>query len=142
MAIQDRVIGNVTAQPQRVRHAPERGTLPWLLQRVTAYGLVIFLAVHMWFNHFADVSTGNRLTFELVNRRFELYPVLYAINDIGLLTFTVFHGLNGVRNVVYDLSTSPAIRRTATIVLLIVGLVALFDGSLTLLAIMQLPTAR
>ncbi|HEX6290410.1 MAG TPA: hypothetical protein VFZ66_14565 [Herpetosiphonaceae bacterium] len=142
MAMQDRVIGNVTAQPQRVRHAPQRGTLPWVLQRVTAYGLVLFLAVHMWFNHFADVTTGNRLTFELVNRRFELYPVLYAINDIGLLTFTIFHGLNGVRNVVYDWSTSPAIRRMATILLLIVGLVALFDGSLTLLAIMDLPMTR
>jgi succinate dehydrogenase / fumarate reductase, membrane anchor subunit len=142
MAMQDRVIGSVTAQPQRVRTAPQRGTLPWVLQRVTAYGLVLFLAVHMWFNHFADVSTGNRLTFELVNRRFELYPVLYAINDIGLLTFTIFHGLNGVRNVVYDWSTSPAVRRGTTILLLVIGLIALFDGSLTLLAIMGLPTTR
>jgi succinate dehydrogenase / fumarate reductase membrane anchor subunit len=142
MAMQDRVIGSVTAQPQRVRHAPQRGTLPWVLQRVTAYGLVLFLAVHMWFNHFADVTTGNRLTFELVNRRFELYPVLYAINDIGLLTFTIFHGLNGVRNVVYDWSTSPVVRRGATLLLLIIGVVALVDGSLTLLAIMGLPTTR
>lgn len=142
MAMQDRVVGSVTARPQHVRTAPQRGTLPWILQRVTAYGLVLFLAVHMWFNHFADVSTGNRLTFELVNRRFELYPVIYAINDIGLLTFTIFHGLNGVRNVIYDWSTSQAVRRGATILLLVIGLVALFDGSLTLLAIMGLPTTR
>jgi succinate dehydrogenase/fumarate reductase cytochrome b subunit len=132
----------VTAQPQRVRHAPQRGTLPWVLQRVTAYGLVLFLAVHMWFNHFAEVSTGNRLTFELVNRRFELYPVLYAINDIGLLTFTIFHGLNGVRNVVYDWSTSLVVRRATTWLLLLIGVVALIDGSRTLLAIMGLPTTR
>src|SRR5919199_1883121 len=134
------VIDTVTARPQQVRVAPSRGTVPWLLQRVTAYGLIVFLAVHMWFNHFADLRTGNRLTFEIVNRRFELLPALYAINDIGLLTFTLFHGLNGVRNVVYDWSTNPALRRAVTLILLIVGAVALFDGSLTLLALMQMPT--
>ena len=110
------------------------------MQRLTAYGLVVFLAVHMWFNHFADLRTGNRLTFEIVNRRFELLPALYAINDIGLLACTLFHGLNGVRNVVYDLSTNLALRRAVTVILLVVGAVALFDGSLTLLALMQMPT--
>lgn len=135
-----RVIETITAQPQQVRITPSRGTIPWLFQRVTAYGLIVFLAVHMWFNHFADLSTGNRLTFEIVNRRFELLPALYAINDIGLLTFTLFHGLNGVRNVVYDLSTNLVLRRTITLVLLVVALVALVDGSLTLLALMQMPT--
>ena len=100
-----RVIETVTAEPQLVRMAPSRGTLPWILQRLTAWGLVIFLAVHMWFNHFADLRSGNILTFEIVSRRFELFPVLYAMNDIGLLTCTIFHGMNGVRNVVYDLFT-------------------------------------
>ena len=135
-----RVISSVLARPQQVRVAPSYGTIPWLLQRVTAYGLVIFLAVHMWFNHFADLSTGNRLSFEIVNRRFELFPVLYAINDIGLLTCTIFHGMNGVRNVVYDLFTNPGIRRAVTVVLIVVSVVALVDGSLTLLALMQMPT--
>ncbi len=134
------VIDTVTARPQQVRIAPTRGTIPWLLQRVTAYGLIVFLAVHMWFNHFADLRTGNRLTFEVVNRRFELLPALYALNDIGLLTFTLFHGLNGVRNVVYDWSTNPGLRRVVSIGLLVIGLVALYDGSLTLLALMGLPT--
>ena len=135
-----RVIETVTAQPQQVRVTPNYGTIPWLLQRLTAYGLVVFLAVHMWFNHFADLRTGNRLTFEIVNRRFELLPALYAINDIGLLACTLFHGLNGVRNVVYDWSTNLALRRAVTVILLVVGAVALFDGSLTLLALMQMPT--
>ena len=135
-----RVIETVTARPQQVRVAPNGGTIAWLLQRATAYGLIVFLAVHMWFNHYADLTTGNRLTFELVNRRFELYPVLYAINDVGLLTCTIFHGMNGVRNVAYDLFTNPGLRRAITAGLIVVSLVALFDGSLTLLALMQLPT--
>jgi len=135
-----RVVDTPLARPQLVRIAPERGTIPWLLQRVTAYGLLVFLAVHMWFNHYADLESGNRLTFEIVNRRFQLYPVLYALNDIGLLTFTIFHGMNGVRNVAYDLVTNATLRRTITIALVIISLVALWDGSLTLLALMQMPT--
>lgn len=135
----DAVVGNVTATPQQVRTRPQRGTLMWALQRITAYGLIIFVAVHMWFNHYANVRTGNYLTFEIVNRRFYVFPALYAINDMGLLTFTIFHGLNGVRNVVYDWFTSISLRRFATIALVIIGLVALFDGARTLLALMQLP---
>ena len=135
-----RVIETVTARPQQVRGAPSRGTIALLLQRAPAYGFIVFLAVHIWFNHYADLTTRNRLTFYLVNRRFELYPVLYAINDIGLLTCTIFHGMNGVRNVAYDLFTNPGLRRAITIGLIVVSLVALFDGSLTLLALMQMPT--
>ena len=138
--MQQGVVETVTARPQQVRIAPNQGMVAWLLHRLTAYGLIVFLAVHMWFNHYADLRSGTPLTFEVVNRRFELYPALYAMNDIGLLFCAIFHGLNGVRNVVYDWSTSPAIRRATTLILLIVGAMALFDGSLTLLALMQLPT--
>ena len=151
MAIPDGVVNNVsvapregtvdvTGSPQRVRTRPQRGTLAWALQRLSAYGLVICLTVHMYFNHFAEVGSGNALTFELVNRRFELYPVIYAINDMALLALTIFHGLNGVRNVIYDWATNLTIRRVATVVLVVVGLIALWDGSLTLLALMQMPT--
>ena len=134
------VIENVTARPQQVRIAPNRGTLAWVLQRLTAYGLVVFLAVHMWFNHYADLSSGNVITFEVVRRRFELLPALYAMNGIGLLACAIFHGMNGVRNVAYDIFTNPGLRRAVTIVLVIISIVALVDGSLTLLALMQLPT--
>ena len=134
------VIENVTARPQQVRIAPNRGTLAWVLQRLTAYGLVLFLTVHMWFNHYADLSSGNVLTFEVVRRRFDLLPALYAMNDIGLLACTIFHGMNGVRNVAYDIFTNPGLRRATTIVLINVSAIALFDGSRTLLALMQMPT--
>lgn len=136
----EQVVGNVTATPQRVRHRPQRGTIAWALQRISAYGLAVTLTVHMIFNHYAGIRTGNVLTFEIVNRRFELFPIIYATNDIVLLTFAVFHGLNGVRNVVYDWSTSIPLRRIVTFVLIAIGVVAVWDGSLTLLALMQMPT--
>lgn len=134
-------VGNVTKEPQPVRIAPRRGTNAWLLQRITAYGLLVFLTVHMAFNHYLDLGSGSQITFEAVNRRFYVYPVIYAINDIGLLTFTMFHGMNGVRNVVYDLVTNTTARRVITTIIVIVALLFLFDGSRTLLALMSTPIA-
>jgi succinate dehydrogenase/fumarate reductase cytochrome b subunit len=135
-----RVIDSGLARPQQVRIAPEQGTIAWVLQRVTAYGLIVFLAVHMWFNHYADLRNGNPITFEIVHRRFELLPALYALNDLGLLTCTIFHGMNGVRNIAYDWFTNTALRRAVTVMLIIISLIALWDGSLTLLALMRMPT--
>ena len=139
MAIREEYVRNVTATPQQVRVAPRRGTYAWILQRVSAYGLVIFLTVHMWVNHFTPVLSGNELTAGIVAARFSAFPVIYAINDIGLLTCALFHGFNGVRNVVYDLSTNRAIRLAATAILVILGIVLLIDGSFTLLALMRMP---
>jgi succinate dehydrogenase/fumarate reductase cytochrome b subunit len=139
MAIREEFIRNVTARRQHVRVAPHSGTYAWIFQRVTAYGLIIFLTVHMWVNHITPVTTGNELTFEIVNNRYYAYPVIYAINTIGLLTCSLFHGFNGVRNVLYDFVTNPTGRRIGTVVLMVLGAALLIDGSLTLIAIASKP---
>lgn len=139
MAIREEYVGNVLKGTQRVRVAPRSGTYAWIFQRVTAYGLIIFLTVHMWVNHVTPVTTGNELTFEIVNNRYYAYPVIYAINTIGLLTCSLFHGFNGVRNVLYDFVTNPTGRRIGTAVLMVLGAALLIDGSLTLIAIASKP---
>jgi succinate dehydrogenase/fumarate reductase cytochrome b subunit len=139
MAIRDELIQNITARRQHVRVAPRSGTYAWIFQRASAYGLIIFLTVHMWVNHITPVTTGNELTFEIVNNRYYAYPIIYALNTIGLLTCSLFHGFNGVRNVLYDFVTNPTGRRIGTAVLVVLGIALLIDGSLTLMAIIDLP---
>ena len=131
-----REITTVTATPQIVKVRPRAGTWPWILQRLSAYGLLLFLGVHMWFNHFARLDATDSITFELVNMRFKTYPFLYALNDSLLLLTTIFHGFNGVRNVVYDLTTSTGIRRGATGLLVALGLVLFGLGAWALWALM------
>jgi succinate dehydrogenase / fumarate reductase, membrane anchor subunit len=137
--MREQIITNVTAQPQRVRHAPQRGTLIWALNRASALALVYFLAVHIYFSFFATIETGNRVTFELVSRRFEAVPLIYALNSFGLLITALFHGLSGLRSVVYDVVTNATVRRIISVILLVIGLIALVDGTLSLLALMQMP---
>lgn len=138
MATQERIIDTVTSHPQRVRISPRSGTLTWALQRVTSYGLLIFLTVHLLLNYYVPILRGTPLTFEDYSQRFVAYPIIYAINEWGLLICALFHGLNGVRSVVYDMVTSPTVRRIITILLIVIGVYFLIDGSLTLLALMRM----
>lgn len=117
-----REITSVTRTPQIVQVQPRTGTWSWILQRLTAYGLIVFLGVHMWFNHFARLDTSTPITFNIVNQRFSLYPVLYALNDTLLLVCSLFHGMNGLRNVLYDLTTSRGLRTFGTWVLALLAI--------------------
>jgi succinate dehydrogenase / fumarate reductase, membrane anchor subunit len=138
MSMAQREITSGTATPQVVKVRPGSGTWPWILQRLSAYGLIIFLGIHMWFNHFARLDATDTITFELVNMRFKVYPFIYALNDSLLLATTIFHGFNGVRNVVYDLTVSEFLRRAATAVLVVLGAVLFVLGALALWALMDI----
>lgn len=117
-----REITSVTGTAQPVRVAPRSGTWPWVFQRITAYGLIVFLGVHMYFNHFARLDATTPITFQLVNQRFSLYPFLYALNDSLLIVCSLFHGMNGVRNVLYDLTTNRALRIIGSVILAITAI--------------------
>ncbi len=139
MATQERVIDNITRRPQRVRvTSQQRGSLTWLLQRLTAYALLLFLGIHLFFNYYAPLAGGYQLTFEIASQRYFVIPVLYALNDFALLICALFHGLNGVRSIIYDVVTSEPVRSVVTTILIFIGLLFLYDGSMTLLALMQM----
>jgi succinate dehydrogenase / fumarate reductase, membrane anchor subunit len=131
------IVSNVTARPQVVRHRPRNGTLIWALNRASAYALILFLGVHLYYNYFAAARAGVPITFEIVNQRFALDPLLYTINAFGLLVTALFHGLSGLRSVLFDVVTNSVVRRIVTILLAVVGLWALIDGSLSLLALLR-----
>ncbi len=128
-------VANPAVARPRLRQAPRRGTAAWPLQQVTSYGLAIFLPVHLAFTYFGVLSSPGPLTADQLHRPFELLAVLFAINEFGLLICGLYHGLNGVRNILYDLVTSPAIRRVLTLLLIVGGLWFLYDGGLTLWAL-------
>src|SRR6476620_6425731 len=117
-----REITSVTRTAQPVRVSLRTGTWAWVLQRITAYGLIVFLGVHMYFNHFARLNTAEPITFQLVNQRFSLYPFIYALNDTLLVICSLFHGMNGVRNVLYDMTTHRGLRIMGTVILVIIAI--------------------
>jgi succinate dehydrogenase cytochrome b556 subunit len=84
-----------------------RNALNWYLQRITGAMLVLLLAAHFWVEHFmtAELQHG-QLTYETIHARVA-NPLWQAI-DISFLLVALYHGLNGLRNIVLDYSRFSA----------------------------------
>jgi succinate dehydrogenase cytochrome b556 subunit len=100
----------------------------WYLQRITGAALLLLLIMHFWVEHFtAEVRTGG-LTFETVQRRFFQNRWFIAI-DIAFLIIALYHGLNGVRNIIFDYGrVTPSYRKAVTMLLVVVGLIVAYWG--------------
>lgn len=97
--------------------------LLWLLQRASGLVLVILAGLHV------GVQYG-LLPFSI--RR----PALIVV-DWFLLTFLLYHGLNGVRTVAYDYVTRPQAQRLVDWVLWAAGLTLFAYGSWGLILLIR-----
>jgi succinate dehydrogenase / fumarate reductase membrane anchor subunit len=100
-----------------------RNALHWWLQRITGALLVVLLAAHFWVEHFitADLQRGN-LTFNAIHAR--VANPLWQVIDISFLLVALYHGLNGLRNIVLDYSrVGVRSMQAITAVLTVLGVV-------------------
>jgi len=109
------------------------GTWPWIMQRLSGLFLLIFLGIHLWVLHY--VEHGVEITIASVQIR--LRNVLFVVVDYLMLTFAVYHGLNGVRNVLYDLWFGERTRKMITVVLTLLGIALTIMGLIILLPFLQ-----
>ena len=105
------------------------GMWPWFLQRVTGLALLFFLGVHMYVTHFGGVGI---LTFSDVAGRFHSSPNFWTWFDGLFLIIAVFHGLNGVRTIIYDFRPNPIAKILTNISLWIIGLATAIGGLIIL----------
>ncbi len=109
-----------------------RGAFAWFMQRITAALLLVFLGAHFWVLHFAIV--GQSVTFGRVADR--LHSPWFVLLDSLLLAVAIYHGLNGVRTVIFDFNIRPAAKTWLTAALWIFGVVAAIYGINALLPFM------
>jgi succinate dehydrogenase / fumarate reductase membrane anchor subunit len=102
--------------------AKAQGVWAWIGQRITAVLLVVFLGTHIFVLHYVPEN----LNINFVGVAFRFKSLLYVIIDSGLLATGLYHGLNGVRNVLFDFVLNEGTRRLINWVLWLVG------GALTL----------
>ncbi|MBM3739682.1 MAG: hypothetical protein FJW39_28280 [Acidobacteria bacterium] len=97
--------------------------LNWYLQRITGAALLILLIAHFWVEHFAsEPLLHGKLTYEAIRARITT-PLWQGI-DIAFLLVALYHGLNGLRNIVLDFSFIPReMARAVTAALIGIGLV-------------------
>ncbi|MCZ7392169.1 MAG: hypothetical protein ABOK23_00130 [Candidatus Methanoperedens sp.] len=99
-------------------------TIPWLMQRISAGILVVLLFIHFWVGHYANL--GASITFAGVQMR--LQNAIFVSVDSMLLILVVFHGLNGIRNIVLDYPSILPHNRSLSLILLIVGIATVIFG--------------
>jgi succinate dehydrogenase cytochrome b556 subunit len=101
------------------------GAWAWLLQRLTAVLLLGLLGIHIVVLHF--VRPEGDITFASVHVR--LATLMYMVVDYGLLAVVLYHGLNGVRNVLLDFTFGQRAQKGISTTLLLVGLLAFGYGA-------------
>ena len=114
---------------------------PWFLQRVTGAALVVLLLIHFIVNHYFNITEAEQGTlhglvvFSNVAERFETPG--YWIISILLLSFALFHGLNGIRNIAIDYGAKGASEKVVTGALSAIGIVAFIFGIFALAAFLD-----
>ena len=100
--------------------------------------LIFFLAVHIWIGHFSglgDVIDGRQeelVMFDIVERR--LAQGLFVFVDFSLLALVLYHGLNGVRNILLEWRLAARRSRPTVLGLWLLGMAAFAYGAWALLA--------
>lgn len=127
---------------EKVREAPTSvaglSFWPWFLQRVTGGALLILLTLHIVVNHIFNIAEveddilPGLVVYSDVADRFETAG--YWVIAVLLLSFALFHGLNGIRNILLDYGLRGTGDRIVIGALLGVGMVAFTFGIIALVA--------
>lgn len=108
---------------------PDLSLFRWLLQRITAILLVLFLAIHIITIHFIPAEVVN-----LDNVMGRIHGSTFWLIFYGLFLITaLFHGLNGVYEIIIDYNPPTVLRRTVTVLFCLLGVAAFVLGLQTLL---------
>ncbi|MCD6454769.1 MAG: succinate dehydrogenase, hydrophobic membrane anchor protein [Candidatus Aminicenantes bacterium] len=107
-----------------------KGAMAWFLQRVTALYLFVFLIAHFVIMHF--VGTGE-VTYETVAPR--LSSPLWKAGDLLFLLFALYHGINGLWQVLEDYIRGRGLRLFLYAVVLTIAVVLLVVGTITIFSV-------
>jgi succinate dehydrogenase / fumarate reductase, membrane anchor subunit len=98
----------------------------WVMQRVSALFLTVGLALHFLVLHFAKLPGGDGKVMSApvsTGVRFVSNTRFWVCLDTMLLAFGLYHGLNGVYNIIMDYNPSPPLARKVAWAMWIVGIV-------------------
>ena len=109
------------------RETSKVGAIGWLLQRISAVILFVLLIIHYVTYHF--ISKGAIQYEDIVSKMKS--PWFSLIQFLFLIT-ALFHGLNGIWNVVEDYIHAKILRIILFSLLFTVALSLLFVGTLTI----------
>lgn len=99
-------------------------TRSWVAQALTGVGLLALVTIHMIAHHFI-VPEGLRNFADVIE--YLSNPVIVGI-EVTFLVVVTWHGLLGVRAILFDFGFSPATERRISRVLLLLGVATVAYG--------------
>lgn len=108
-------------------------TYLWFAQIVTGAILVIFLGIHMVMMHLDDIlgffgtDIGEPASWTSIMERAD--QGLWLGFYIAFLALVLYHGLNGLHGVIFELSLSPRGEQITTRVIVALGIIAFGLGT-------------
>jgi succinate dehydrogenase hydrophobic anchor subunit len=96
--------GSETREPQR-----RSGTRAWRATALSGVAVLVLVTVHMVAHHFVVEEVGGLRTYRQV-LDYVGNPVIVVLESLFLVVVT-WHGLLGLRSVLFDLGLSEAARR-------------------------------
>jgi succinate dehydrogenase / fumarate reductase, membrane anchor subunit len=110
-----------------------QGVWAWILQRLTAVLLLVFLGTHLAVLHYIPAN----MEINSLGVAVRLKSALYFIVDSGLLVTGLYHGLNGVRNVLFDFIVADGVRHWLNLALVVIGVAFTLWGAYALWIFVQ-----
>lgn len=106
------------------------GMLAFILNRVTALGLVFYLAIHLIVLSLLAIGASTWDTFIAI-----VSSPFFLAMDIVLLAGVLIHGLNGIRLTLIGLGFFANRQRELFVILMIIALILLVMASIGILTI-------
>jgi len=100
----------------------------FIIQRISAIALVVFLALHMIVVHYPP----GHLDFSRVLDR--LANPLWKAIDIAFLITVLLHGLAGTYAVLLDIERVTPLKRALAVVLVVLGIIGFAYGTYTIIS--------
>lgn len=91
------------------------GMWAWLFHRVSGVVLAVYIFAHIWV--ISTAAASGKSTFDAMFETLE--SPLFVVLDLALLAAVVYHALNGIRIILFDLGV--AIRRQKTLWYVVLG---------------------
>lgn len=118
-----------------------RNTYLWFAQLVTGILIAVLLGIHMVTQHldailkFFGIDFTDATAWEsMIGRSRE---AIWASLYIALLAVALYHALNGLRNIILELSPSTRIERIVTWAIVVFGVIAFAWGSYVPIALLS-----
>ena len=108
----------------------------WLMHLAAGAVMLVVLGIHFSVMHLGGLlgfAPGEVLTFASVSARSGM--MFYVVVYLVLLVAALYHGLYGLRSIVFELSLiGPVLRRTINILLVLAGWGFFFYGARAIIA--------